>query len=161
MHPATVGSMILALLLAGAVVTVITNLWRQGNIDLTGRHANMRGVYGRAIAAGAVVAFLTRLNAVSFFRGQSAAFDDLLLIPPVVDDAVGIVVTAVVIAFISKLWNDAVDAGYEVKRWLRGKANEAKPEDVRSRPASTRRRSSRRRGGGSGSEDVNRVPVAR
>jgi hypothetical protein len=37
-------------------VTIINNFWRHGDIDLTGRYANMRKIYARAAIIGVILA---------------------------------------------------------------------------------------------------------
>lgn len=126
------------LAVASIFVTVVNAIWRHGDIDLTGRHANMRTIYLRAILIGVVVAALARINVVATLRDQ-AAFDGWLAFPQMdlVDDVIGVLLTGVVLAFLSKLWNDLFDVLYEFKRWLRGKANALRPDEVsrvRERP---------------------------
>jgi hypothetical protein len=55
----------------------------------------------------------------------------------ILEEIFGIIVTGVVLAFLSKLWNDVFDIIYEFKRWLRGKANKSKPEAGAAPPATT------------------------
>jgi hypothetical protein len=119
------------LAVASIFVTVVNAIWRHGDIDLTGRHANMRTMYLRAIMLGVAVAALARINVVAMLRDQ-AAFDVYLAFPHVelVDDIIGVLITGVVLAFLSKLWNDLFDVLYEFKRWLRGKANALRPDEV-------------------------------
>jgi len=118
------------LFVASIVVTVINAVWRHGDIDLTGRHANMRTLYLRSIILGVVVAALARINVVAMLRDE-AAFDGWITFPQIdlVDDVVGILITGIVIAFLSKVWNDVFDVLYEFKRWLRGKANALRPDE--------------------------------
>ncbi len=118
------------LAVASIFVTVVNAIWRHGDIDLTGRHANMRTLYTRSIVLGVIVAALARINVVAMLRDQ-AAFDGWLVFPQIdlVDDIIGVVITGVVIAFLSKVWNDVFDVLYEFKRWLRGKANALRPDD--------------------------------
>jgi len=119
------------LAVASIFITVVNAVWRHGDIDLTGRHANMRTIYLRAIMLGVVVAALARINVVAMLRDQ-AAFDGYLVFPhmELVDDVIGVLITGVVLAFLSKLWNDLFDVLYEFKRWLRGKANALRPDEV-------------------------------
>ncbi|MCI0451118.1 MAG: hypothetical protein L0Z51_01865 [Candidatus Latescibacteria bacterium] len=128
------GAVARLLAVASIFVTVVNAIWRHGDIDLTGRHANMRTLYLRSIVLGVVVAALARINVVAMLRDQ-AAFDGYLAFPQMdlVDDVVGILVTGVVIAFLSKLWNDLFDVLYEFKRFLRGKANALRPDEGSSR----------------------------
>ena len=118
------------LFVASIVVTVINAIWRHGDIDLTGKHANLRTLYLRSIILGVVVAALARINVVAMLRDE-AAFDSWITFPEIglFDDAVGILITGIVIAFLSKVWNDVFDILYEFKRWLRGKANALRPDE--------------------------------
>ena len=148
-------------------VTVAVNMWRQGNIDLTGRWANMRGVYTRAIIVGVVLAAILRANIIDILQnpespamlfgwlnlpwGEYANPTEKLI--GVVEEVAGILVTGVVLAFFSKFWNDLFDLIYEFKRFVRGKANASKPEDGAQRPSTItssggRRYSRTDRGGG-------------
>ena len=122
------------LAVASIFVTVVNAIWRHGDIDLTGRHANMRTIYLRAILIGVIVAALARINVVAALRDQ-AAFDGWIAFPQLdlVDDVIGVLITGVVLAFLSKLWNDLFDVLYEFKRWLRGKANALRPDEASSR----------------------------
>lgn len=157
-------SVLWLLLILGGVVAVLTNIWRHGNIDLTGKDANIRGVHWRAMAAGAVVCALLRVNLIDILQNSeghtlyigwmNAAWNAnaplMSQIGFVFDEVVGIAATAVVLAFVAKFWNDAFDVLYEFKRWLRGNANAKKPEAaVVTRTVTRRSRSSRRRGGNS------------
>jgi hypothetical protein len=152
------GAVARLLAVASIFVTVINAVWRHGDIDLTGRHANMRTLYLRSIALGVIVAALARINIVAMLRYQ-AAFDGWIVFPQMdlVDDVIGIGITGVVIAFLSKLWNDLFDVIYEFKRWLRGKANSLRPDEGSGRVREGREgrdmREMRRgrRGGGGGS----------
>ncbi len=128
------GAVARLLAVASIFVTVVNAIWRHGDIDLTGRHANMRTLYLRSIALGIAVAALARINVIAMLRDQ-AAFDGWLVFPQIdlVDDIIGVVVTGVVIAFLSKVWNDVFDVLYEFKRWLRGKANSLRPDEGASR----------------------------
>jgi len=161
-------SVVTLLGLLSIVVTVATNIWRQGNIDLTGRWANMRGIYGRAIIVGVVLAAVLRANIIDILQnpespaalfgwlnlpwGEYATITERLI--GVVEEVAGILVTGVVLAFFSKFWNDLFDLLYELKRLVRGKANASKPEEGAQRPASVSSSGGRRygrsdRGGGS------------
>lgn len=122
------------LAVASIFVTVVNAIWRHGDIDLTGKHANMRTLYTRSIVLGVIVAALARINVVAMLRDQ-AAFDGWLVFPQMdlVDDIIGVLITGVVIAFLSKIWNDLFDVLYEFKRWLRGKANALRPDEGSNR----------------------------
>jgi len=124
------GAVVRLLAVASIVVTVANAIWRHGDIDLTGRHANMRTLYLRSIVLGIVVAALARINVVAMLRVE-AAFDGWIAFPQMdlIDDVIGILITGVVIAFLSKIWNDLFDVVYEFKRWLRGKANALRPDE--------------------------------
>ena len=128
------GAVARLLAVASIVVTVANAIWRHGDIDLTGRHANMRTLYLRSIVMGIVVAALARINVVAMLREQ-AAFDGWIVFPQMdlIDDVIGILITGVVIAFLSKIWNDLFDVVYEFKRWLRGKANALRPDEGSAR----------------------------
>ena len=132
------------LFVASIVVTVVNAIWRHGDIDLTGKHANLRTLYLRSIILGVVVAALARINVVAMLRDE-AAFDSWITFPEIglFDDAVGILITGIVIAFLSKVWNDVFDILYEFKRWLRGKANALRPDE-----GAVRIREGREGGGG-------------
>ena len=165
------------LLVLGSVVAVLTNIWRHGNIDLTGKDANVRGVYARSIAIGVALAALLRANVIDIARnpdgpvvylgwlnvpwGANAPLADKAVV--VLEEVVGILVTGIVAAFVAKFLNDAFDVLYELKRWTRGHANSMKPEPSTRTRSVTRRRAPRRRGGGGGggSEEGNgeRRPV--
>ena len=169
-------SVVWLLLILGSVVAVLTNAWRHGNIDLTGKDANMRGVYARSIVIGVAVCALLRANLIDIVRNPDGPglFIGWLNSPwnssaPLVDqiafvfeEVVGIIITGVVLAFAAKFWNDSFDIMYEFKRWLRGHANAMKPEPVvRSRSTVSRRptrppRSPRGRGGSGEGENRGR-----
>jgi len=130
------GAVVRLLAVASIFVTVVNAIWRHGDIDLTGKHANMRTLYLRSVILGVVVAAIARINVVAMLRDR-ASFDPWLTFPQMelVDDIIGVLITGVVIAFMSKLWNDLFDVLYEFKRWLRGKANALRPDEgsVRTR----------------------------
>jgi len=124
------GAVARLLAVASMFVTVVNNYWRHGDIDLTGRYANMRTIYGRACLIGVVIAALARLNIVAMLR-TAPAFDGYLAFNgiDILDDAIGVLVTGVVIGFLSKFWNDAFDLLFELKRLVRGKANALRADD--------------------------------
>ena len=126
----TFGAVGRLLAVASMFVTVINNFWRHGDIDLTGRFANMRKIYGRAAIIGVILAAVTRINVLAMLR-TAPAFDSYLLFPgmDIVDDVIGILVTGVVLAFLSKFWNDLFDLLFEFKRFIRGKANSLRADD--------------------------------
>jgi hypothetical protein len=136
------------LVVASMFVTVINNFWRHGDIDLTGRFANMRKIYGRAILIGVILAAVARLNILAMLR-TAPAFDSYLNFygMDLVDDVIGILVTGVVLAFLSKFWNDLFDLLFELKRLVRGKANQLRADDM---PRAMREPRSEMRGGGGG-----------
>lgn len=155
------------LLILGSAVNLLTNAWRHGDIDLTGKDANMRGVYMRSVGIGIALCLLLRVNIVdivahggeprSFIGWLGATWDGRASagahLGYIFDQIVGIATTGVVVAVAAKFWNDSFDILYEFKRWLRGNANALKPEPraPRDRSQVTRRtRGSRRRGGGGG-----------
>ena len=144
------GRSILAMLsVLSMFVAVVTNIWRFGNLDLTGRFANIRGVYKRAIIVGVLLAAVLRANIIDILQNPqgpalmlgwfgspwSEYATGVEKIMGGIEEVFGILVTGVVLAFLSKFWNDIFDIIYELKRWLRGKANQAKPEDVPMRPS--------------------------
>jgi len=170
-------SVLVTLSVLSMFVALLTNYWRFGNIDLAGRWANMRGIYLRAAVIGVALAAIMRANILDILQNpeRPARLFGWLSFPwrdyatpaekalGLVDEVVGILVTGIVLAFISKFWNDFFDLVYEFKRWMRGKANSLKPEEGTSRPAPVvhpprggRRRRGRRggegdyRGGGGG-----------
>jgi len=151
----TFGAVGRLLAVASMFVTVINNFWRFGDIDLTGRYANMRKLYGRAILIGVVLAAVARLNVLAMLR-TTPAFDSYLGISgiDILDDVVGVLVTGVALAFLSKFWNDAFDILYEFKRFLRGKANalraDDQPRQMREPRGDTRDMRRGRRGGRGG-----------
>jgi hypothetical protein len=118
------------LAVASMFVTVINNYWRHGDIDLTGRYANMRKIYGRAMLIGVIIAAVARLNVIAMLR-TAPAFDSYLVFNGIdlVDDAIGVLFTGVVIGFLSKFWNDFFDLLFELKRFVRGKANALRADD--------------------------------
>jgi len=118
------------LALMSMFVTVVSNYWRHGDIDLTGRFANMRTLYGRSVLIGVVVAAVARVNVIAPLR-NTPAFDSYLGFNgiDIVDDVIGILVTGAVLALLAKFWNDFFDILYEFKRFLRGKANALRPDD--------------------------------
>ena len=124
------GAVVRLLAVASMFVTVLNNIWRHGDIDLTGRYANMRTIYGRGMIIGVVIAALARINVVAMLRGQPA-FSSYLHFYGVdlVDDAIGVLVTGVVLAFLSKFWNDLFDLLFELKRLVRGKANALRADE--------------------------------
>jgi hypothetical protein len=151
------GAVARLLAVASIFVTVVNAVWRHGDIDLTGRHANMRTIYLRSILLGVVVAALARINVVAMLRDQ-AAFDGWLVFPQIglVDDVVGVLITGVVIAFLSKLWNDLFDILYEFKRYLRGKANHLRPDEAPMRMREGREGGREGREGGREGRDMRR-----
>lgn len=118
------------LAVASMFVTIINNFWRHGDIDLTGRYANMRKIYARAAIIGIILAAVARLNILAMLR-TAPAFDSYLNFygMDIVDDVIGVVVTGVVLGFLSKFWNDLFDLLYELKRFVRGKANHLRADD--------------------------------
>jgi hypothetical protein len=48
----------------------------------------------------------------------------------IADQVIGILLTGMVLALFAKLWNDLFDILYEFKRFLRGKANALRPDEV-------------------------------
>ena len=118
------------LAVASMFVTVVNNFWRHGDIDLTGRYANMRTIYGRAIMIGVILAAVARLNIIAMLR-TAPAFDSYLTFYgiDIVDDIVGVLVTGVVLGFLSKFWNDLFDLLFELKRLVRGKANATRADE--------------------------------
>ncbi len=124
------GAVVRLLAVASMFVTVLNNIWRHGDIDLTGRYANMRTIYGRGILIGVVIAALARINVVAMLRGQPA-FSSYLHFYGVdlVDDVIGVLVTGVALAFLSKFWNDFFDLLFELKRLVRGKANALRADE--------------------------------
>jgi len=124
------GAVARLLAVTSMVVTVINNYWRFGNIDLTGRYANMRTIYGRATLIGVVIAAVARLNIIAMLR-TAPAFDSYLNFYgiDIADDVIGILVTGVVIGFLGKFWNDAFDLLFELKRLVRGKANATRADE--------------------------------
>jgi hypothetical protein len=142
------GAVARLLAVASMFVTVINNFWRFGDIDLTGRYANMRTIYGRAIAIGVVLAVIARLNIIAMLR-TAPAFDSYLAFPGVdiADDVIGVLFTGVVLGFLSKFWNDLFDLLFETKRFMRGKANALRADD---QPRQMREPRSEMSSGGSG-----------
>jgi|GEM_PF-1277401 len=153
----------------GMFVSVVTNIWRYNNLDLSGRWANLRGVYARSITVGIVLATLLRANIIDILQNPegpammlgwfAAPWADgagnAEKIGAILYELFGVIVTGVVLAFLSKAWNDLFDILYEFKRWLRGRANTLKPEEGSQRPAPSTQASSRpifasRRAGGGG-----------
>jgi hypothetical protein len=124
------GAVVRLLAVTSMVVTVVNNYWRFGNIDLTGRYANMRTIYLRASLIGVVIAAVARLNIVAMLR-TAPAFDSYLNFygVDIVDDVIGILVTGIVIGFLGKFWNDAFDLLFELKRLVRGKANATRADE--------------------------------
>lgn len=124
------GAVVRLLAVASMFVTVLNNIWRHGDIDLTGRYANMRTLYARGILIGVVIAALARINVVAMLRGQPA-FSSYLHFYGVdlVDDVIGVLVTGVALAFLSKFWNDLFDLLFELKRLVRGKANALRADE--------------------------------
>ena len=124
------GAVVRLLAVASIFVTVVNAIWRHGDIDLTGKHANMRTLYLRSVILGVVVAAIARINVVAMLRGQPA-FSSYLHFYGVdlVDDAIGVLVTGVVLAFLSKFWNDLFDLLFELKRLVRGKANALRADE--------------------------------
>lgn len=118
------------LAVASMFVTVVNNFWRHGDLDLTGRYANMRTIYARAALIGVILAAVARLNILAMLR-IAPAFDSYLTFygVDILDDVVGVVVTGVVIGFLSKFWNDLFDLLFETKRFMRGKANQLRADD--------------------------------
>jgi hypothetical protein len=117
------GAVLRLLAIASMIVTVVSNYWRHGDIDLTGRFANMRTLYARSVVIGVIVAALARINVLDMLRGTPAFSSYLGFYGiDIVDEVIG--------ALLAKLWNDLLDIIYEFKRILRGKANALRPDDV-------------------------------
>lgn len=131
MDPQSFGAVVRLLAIASMIVTVVSNYWRHGDIDLTGRFANMRTLYARSVLIGVIVAALARINVLAMLR-DTPAFDSYLGFYGVdlVDDAIGVLLTGMVLALFAKLWNDLFDILYEFKRYLRGKANALRPDEM-------------------------------
>ncbi len=143
-------SVVAMLMVLSMFVTVITTLLRQGNLDLTGRYANMRRVYKRSIIVGVILAAILRANIFDILQNPEspALFLGWLSLPwgeyagitekviGIVEEFAGILVTGVVLAFLSRFWNELIDSMFEFKRWMRGKANAAKPEESVARASS-------------------------
>jgi hypothetical protein len=126
------GAVMRLLVIASMIVTVISNYWRHGDIDLTGRYANMRTLYARSVLIGVIIAALGRINVLDMLRG-TPAFESYVggyYGIDLVDDVIGVLLTGMVLALFAKLWNDVLDVLYEYKRWLRGKANALRPDDM-------------------------------
>lgn len=131
MDPQSFGAVLRLLAIASMIVTVVSNYWRHGDIDLTGRFANMRTLYARSVLIGVIVAALARINVLDMLRGTPAFSSYLGFYGlDLVDDAIGVLLTGMVLAMFAKLWNDLFDILYEFKRFLRGKANALRPDDV-------------------------------
>jgi hypothetical protein len=146
------GAVVRLLAVASMFVTVLNNIWRHGDIDLTGRYANMRTIYGRAIIIGVVIAALARINVIAMLRGQPAFSSHLDFYGvDLVDDAIGVLVTGVVLGFLSKFWNDLFDLLFELKRLVRGKANALRPDEQPRSMREPRDMRDMRRGRGRGS----------
>ncbi len=124
------GAMVRLLAIMSMSVTVISNYWRHGDIDLTGRFANMRTLYGRSVLIGVILAAVTRVNVIAPLR-NNPAFNSYLGFSgiDIVDDVIGVLVTGAVLALLAKFWNDFFDILYEFKRFLRGKANALRPDE--------------------------------
>ncbi len=149
MEAASFRSVFAMLAVLAMPVALVTHLWRYGNLDLTGRWANLRGVYARAIAVGVVLAAILRANVIDIL--QNPEVPGSLLgwyqapwaegataverVRAVVYEIIGVLTTGLVLAFVSRLWNDLFDIVYEIKRWIRGRANQLKPEEGSVRPA--------------------------
>jgi hypothetical protein len=127
----SLGAVVRLLAIAGMIVTVVSNYWRHGDIDLTGRYANMRTLYARSVIIGVIVAALGRINVLAMLR-DTPAFQSYLGFYGVdlVDEVIGVLLTGVVLALFAKLWNDLFDVLYEFKRFMRGKANALRPDDA-------------------------------
>jgi hypothetical protein len=145
------GAVVRLLAVASMFVTVVSNYWRHGDIDLTGKYANMRTIYGRAALIGVVIAAVARINVIASLRGVPA-FAPYLNFPglDLVDDAVGVLVTGVVIGFLSKFWNDSFDLIFECKRFVRGRANAMRSDDQPRNMREPREMRGRGRRGGRG-----------
>ena len=108
-------------------VTVVSNIWRHGDIDLTGRYANMRTIYLRAIAIGVVLAVVARLNILAMLR-TVPAFDSYLGFTgsDIADEVIGIIVTGTVTSATSASCQEIVNimtttkttVSSEVRSWL-------------------------------------------
>jgi hypothetical protein len=133
------GAVLRLLAIASMIVTVVSNYWRHGDIDLTGRFANMRTLYARSVVIGVIVAAITRINVLDMLRGTPAFSSYLGFYGiDIVDEVVGVLMTGMVLALFAKLWNDLLDIIYECKRILRGKANALRPDDVPRAPRESR-----------------------
>jgi hypothetical protein len=165
-------SIVAMLLVLSMFVTVITTLLRQGNLDLTGRYANMRRVYKRSIIVGVILAAILRANIFDILQNPEspALFLGWLSLPwgeyagitekviGIIEEFAGILVTGVVLAFVSRFWNELMDIMFEFKRWMRGKANASKPEESVARSSSSggMSRGGSPRGGDRGRSDSRR-----
>lgn len=145
------------LVVASMCVTIINNFWRHGDIDLTGRYANMRKIYGRAVIIGVIIAAVARLNIIAMLR-TAPAFDSYLTFYgiDIFDDVIGILVTGVALGFLSKLWNDLFDLLFEFKRFVRGKANQLRADDQPRQMREPRSEAPRDMRGGGGGDMRNR-----
>lgn len=152
-------SVLWLLLILGGAVTIVTNAWRHGDLDLTGKEANLLGVYLRAAAVGVAVALVCRVNVIDIARGSGIGWTVPLWdaragaaeqAAAIFEQIGGIVVTGIILALAGKFWNEVFDIIHEFKRWLRGHANAMKPEPRGSSTATRtvrRSRGGRRRGG--------------
>jgi hypothetical protein len=145
------GAVVCLLAVASMFVTVLNNIWRHGDIDLTGRYANMRTIYVRGMLIGVVLCALARINVVSMLRGQPAFASQHFYGIELVDDAIGVLVTGVILAFMSKFWNDLFDLLFELKRFVRGKANALRADEQPRSMREPRDMRDMRRGRGRGS----------
>ncbi|MCH7548819.1 MAG: hypothetical protein IH969_04660, partial [Candidatus Krumholzibacteriota bacterium] len=68
MDYASFRSVLAMLLVLSMFVTVVMNIWRHGNLDLTGRFANMRRMYIRAVIVGVVLAAVLRANIIDILQ---------------------------------------------------------------------------------------------
>ena len=94
----SLGAVMRLLAVASMFVTVVSNYWRHGDIDLTGRYANMRTIYGRAILIGVVIAYIYRTDAPDLVKTHFT-FQIRTFWLALIGGLIGLITTAIVIGF--------------------------------------------------------------
>jgi hypothetical protein len=118
----TFGAVGRLLAIASMFVTIVNNFWRHGDIDLTGRYANMRKIYGRAVIIGVILAAVTRINIIAMLR-TTPAFDSYLSFYGWISRCDRDPVTGVVIGFPASS-GTTFDLLFEFKRFCSRQANQ-------------------------------------
>lgn len=136
MTSGSLGSVFWLLGALSIAVTILTNYVRHRpsfkHLRDASANKHMGGIYRLTILWGVSVALVLRANIIEilknpegpalFFSWTNVEFTEPLYFS-IPEEVFGIVITGLVLAFLTKFWNDVFDIIYEVKRWLRGHAS--------------------------------------